>query len=438
MSILKYCLFNSTWVSDINNLFVIFKYFFNSMIDRSIDVVSADLRTALQSPGSAEDILLQGRDSVHVFSLEYGRQRIIETILNELRLQSRFGSPYNEVSVDGEVRAPGQYPFEAGMRVSHLIRAGGSMREGAYARDAELTRFAVIDGEYRATEIIDVDLNAILRGDATADLELTAHDYLSISLVPDWNVNWTVILSGEIRFPGSYRVLQGETLSQLLTRAGGLTDHAFPQGAIFLRDALREREREQMDILAARMEADLTAMSLETLETTGTEALQTGRTLLEQLRNAEPVGRLVIDIEGITTRTDGDTSLIQDIELRDGDRLLVPVASQEVTVIGEAQQPTSHLYQPGLSRDDYIDLSGGLTRRADKKLIYVVRASGAVIASNQSKWFGRGGSTEIRPGDTVVVPLETDRIRPLTFWTNVTQILYQGAIAIAAVKSFDK
>jgi protein involved in polysaccharide export with SLBB domain len=106
-------------------------------------------------------------------------------------------------------------------------------------------------------------------------------------------------------------------------------------------------------------------------------------------------------------------------------------------VIGEAQQPTSHLFQPGLSRDAYIQLSGGLTRRADKKLIYVVRASGAVIAANQSKWFGRGGATEIRPGDTIVVPLETDRIRPITFWTQVTQILYQGAIAIAAVKTFD-
>ena len=408
-----------------------------SKIDRSVDVLSADLRAALQNPGSADDVLLQGRDSVHIFSLEFGRQRVISPILDELRLQSQFGTPFNEVTVGGQVRAPGQYPLEAGMRISHLIRAGGNLRESAYAHEAELTRFAVIDGEYRAKEIVDVDLNAILRGDSTADIELTAHDYLSISLVPDWNVNWSVSLDGEVRFPGTYQVLQGETLSQLLARAGGLTDHAFPQGVIFLREALREREREQMDILAARMEADLTAMSLETLETTGTEALQTGRTLLAQLRNAEPVSRLVIDIEEITRRVDGDTSLIQDIELRDGDRLLVPVLSQEVTVIGEAQQPTSHLYQPGLSRDDYIQLSGGLTTRADKKLIYVVRASGAVIASNQSKWFGRGGSTEIRAGDTVIVPLETDRIRPLTFWTNVTQILYQGVIAVAAIKTFD-
>jgi hypothetical protein len=105
-------------------------------------------------------------------------------------------------------------------------------------------------------------------------------------------------------------------------------------------------------------------------------------------------------------------------------------------VIGETQQNTSHLFQPGLSRDDYIQMSGGLTRRADKKLIYVVRASGAVITGSRSRWFGRGDGAEIRSGDTIVVPLDTDRIRPLTFWTNVTQILYQGAIAVAAVNSF--
>jgi protein involved in polysaccharide export with SLBB domain len=117
---------------------------------------------------------------------------------------------------------------------------------------------------------------------------------------------------------------------------------------------------------------------------------------------------------------------------------MVPKRAQEVTVIGETQQNTSHLYQPGLTRDDYIQMSGGLTRRADRKLIYVVRASGAVIAGNQSRWFGRSNGTEIRPGDTIVVPLEVDRIRPLTLWTSVTQILYQAAIAVAAIETFGK
>ena len=310
------------------------------------------------------------------------------------------------------------------------------MAEGAYALEAELTRFAVVNGEYRTKEIIEVDLDAILGGDQTADLSLAAHDQLKISLVPDWNAKWSVTLEGEVKFPGQYQILRGETLSQLLQRAGGLTDHAFPEGEIFLRQSLKEREREQVKLLVARMEADLTSLSLETLGTTGANALRSGQSLLEQLRNADPVGRLVIDIEQITSRG-GDGAVTGDIELKDGDRLLVPTKPQEVTVIGEAQQPTSHLYQPGFTRDDYINLSGGLTRRADKKLIYVVRASGAVIASNRSKWFGRGAATAIQPGDTIVVPLKTDRIRPLTFWTQVTQILFQGAIAVAAIRTFD-
>ena len=87
-------------------------------------------------------------------------------------------------------------------------------------------------------------------------------------------------------------------------------------------------------------------------------------------------------------------------------------------------------------RDDYINLSGGLTRRADKKRIYVVRANGGVVVGGQSRWLGRGARVDIRPGDTIVVPLDADKMRPMTFWTNVTQILYQGAIAVAAVKTF--
>ena len=156
---------------------------------------------------------------------------------------------------------------------------------------------------------------------------------------------------------------------------------------------------------------------------------------MSQLRNTEAVGRLVIDLPGIESSTRSVTPL----ELRDGDRLLVPKQPQSVTVIGETQQNTSHIYDGTLSRDDYIALSGGLTRRADRGLIYVVRASGAVEAGGRSRWFGRGTSkgARIRPGDTIVVPLETDRVRPLTLWTSVTQILYQAAIAVAAIETFN-
>jgi protein involved in polysaccharide export with SLBB domain len=113
---------------------------------------------------------------------------------------------------------------------------------------------------------------------------------------------------------------------------------------------------------------------------------------------------------------------------------VIPRLAQEITVLGEVQNVTSHLYQAGLNRDDYIGKSGGVTQRADRKHIYVVRADGSV-AGSRGGWFRRSTS-EIRPGDTIVVPLDTERVRPLPLWTAVTQIIYNLAIAAAAVNSF--
>jgi len=251
--------------------------------------------------------------------------------------------------------------------------------------------------------------------------------------VPEWDTTWTVSLKGEVTFPGEYRVRRGETLADVLQRAGGLTENAFAEGSVFLRESLKEQEREQIEMLARRLEADLASLSLQSASTGGGETLDQGRVLLDQLRNTEAVGRLVIHLD---SGSKGEVAA--GIEMRDGDQLLVPTHTQVVTVIGETQQNTSHLYTESMSRDDYISQSGGLTRRADKKRIYIVRANGGVVAANQSRWLGRSGGVNIRPGDTIVVPLDADKMRPMTFWTNVTQILYQGAIAVAAIKTFDK
>ena len=400
-----------------------------------VSAVSANLAAALANPTSPENTLLMPRDRVYVFDLSLGRQRVVAPIMEELELQSRDGEPFQEVGITGQVRAPGTYPLEENMRVSDLIRAGGSLTEDAYTLKAELVRYEIVAGEFRRTEVIEIDLADVLnRAQGSSDVVLEEHDHLRVSGLPAWDSLWSVTLEGEVQFPGNYRIRRGETLAQVLERAGGLTDNAFPEGAIFLRESLREREQEQIEILARRLESDLTQLSLESLDTTGTDALTTGQELLTQLRSTEAVGRLVIDLgELLASGRDGGYA---DLELRDEDRLLVPKIAQEVTVIGETQQNTSHLYRPGISRDDYISMSGGLTRRADKGLIYVVRASGAVVTSSRSRWFARGGDNEIRPGDTIVVPLETDRVRPLTFWTNVTQILYQASIAIAAIETF--
>lgn len=401
-----------------------------------ISTLSADLEAALAAPQSERNVRLQSRDTLYVFDLEFGRQRVIEPILEELKLQANIESLYDEVEIAGRVRAPGAYPLHEGMHLSDLIRAGGKLAEGAYTEEAELTRYTVVNGEYRDKQVVSVDLDAVLNGDPEADVLLSPYDHLRINVVPDWESYWSVSVEGEVRFPGEYQILRGETLGQLLQRVGGLTDEAFPEGAIYLREDLKDREREQIQVLANRLESDLVSMSLQSLDTTGTQAFSVGQSLLTQLRSTEPVGRLVIDINRLLGGSPAEQRA-SDLELKDGDRLLIPVRSQSVTVLGEAQYPASHLYRSEFSRDDYIARSGGVTRRADEGLIYIVRAGGAVVSDNRSSWFRRSGGTEIRPGDTIVVPLETDRIRPLTFWTNVSQIFYQTAIAVAAIRTFD-
>ena len=405
--------------------------------DRHIVAVSADLAAALAAPGSSADIPLMARDQLTVFDLSSSRDRIIQPILEDLRMESTANQPEQLITVVGRVNVPGQYPLEAGMRVADLIRAGGGLADAAYAGKAELTRYVVVDGGTRRTELLSVDLAAALSGNPSANVPLEPYDVLSVKQLSQWTNQESVTLQGEVRFPGTYTIKPGETLQSVVDRAGGLTQYAFPQGAVFTRMELRLREQQQMDDLAQRMKVELGVLALRAVATSSggnagnaSGALIVGRSLLQQLQGEKAVGRLVINLSRISSEP---ASSPYDVVLRDGDELLVPKFEQEVTVIGEIQDPTSHLYNPNLSRDDYIRLSGGLTAQADRKRVYVVRADGSVVANEGSRWFSRGSNIQIQPGDTIVVPINAEQMLPLPFWQAVTGIMYNVAIAAAAV-----
>jgi protein involved in polysaccharide export with SLBB domain len=397
-------------------------------------VFSTDLARALTARGTPADTELAPRDRVYVFDLESGRDSVIEPLMRELRIQSNIDMPTTQVRVGGKVKVPGEYPLEPGMRVSDLVRAGGSLDQSAYEGRAELTRYAIIDGESRKTELIEIDIKRIRAGDAVADLELKPFDTLLIKETPMWAQQESVELRGEVRFPGRYPIFRGETLRSLMARAGGMTDLAFVEGAVFTREELRERERKQIETLANRMQSDLAQLSLQASQEAGKDASQAmaaGQALLANLKATQPVGRLVINLPKSASAKPGSAD---DIVLKNGDLLVVPRAMQEVTVLGEVQSSTSHLYSADLGRDDYINKSGGLTQRADEDRIYVVKADGSVLASNGGSWFHRTSS--IHAGDTVVVPMDAERMRALPLWTAVTTIIYNLAIAVAAVNSF--
>jgi protein involved in polysaccharide export with SLBB domain len=402
--------------------------------DRKITVFSADLSQAISQPNSAANFELAPRDRIYVFDMESGRDRIVEPLMRELRMQSGIDEPTREVSIAGKAKVPGKYPFEPGMRVSDLLRAGGTPDEAAYGGEAELTRYDVVNGESRQAKLIQIDLRKVLAGDPTANIALQPFDYLVIKELPLWAKQEEVEVSGEVKFPGRYPIHRGETLRSVMERAGGVTDLAFVPGSVFTRKELKEREHKQIESLANRMQSDVAMFSLQTAQETGkdaSQALTVGQALLTNLRDAKPVGRLVINLNESVAAKPGSE---QDVILKDGDSLFVPRVTQEVTVIGEVQSTTSHLYDASLGRDDYIQKSGGLTPRADKSRIYIVRADGSVVTNEGNSWFSSGAG--IQPGDTIVAPLDTERMRPLPFWTAVTTIIYNLSIAAAAVNSF--
>jgi protein involved in polysaccharide export with SLBB domain len=402
--------------------------------DRRVTVISADLEAALREPGSTADVPLMARDRITVFDLQSSRDRVIQPLIEDLRQQSNISRPEEVVRIDGRANVPGEYPLETGMTVRDLIRAGGGLSDSAYGGTAELTRYRVVNGESRQTDLIKVDLAAVLRADPAANIHLEPFDVLSIKEVQSWTDRETLVLRGQVKFPGEYSVKPGETLKSVMMRAGGLTQFAFPEGSVFTRRELREREQRELDQLANRMQNDIAFVALEgsvANQAGAASALSVGQSLLSQLRASKAVGRLVINLRGVMESPIGSQ---YDVVLRDGDELIVPKLRQEVTVIGEVQTVTSHLYKPGLTRDDYIAMSGGETRRADHGRVYVVRADGSVVPNAGSRWF-RTSSDSIKPGDTIVVPLNAEHIPPLPFWQAVTQIIYNVAVAFLAVHS---
>ena len=94
-------------------------------------------------------------------------------------------------------------------------------------------------------------------------MQLRPYDTLVIKPIPMWMEPGTIELAGEVRFPGKYPIHQGETLHSVLVRAGGFTEVAFPYGAVFIREDLKKREKDQLELLANRLQNDLAALSLE-------------------------------------------------------------------------------------------------------------------------------------------------------------------------------
>jgi len=248
--------------------------------------------------------------------------------------------------------------------------------------------------------------------------------------IPEWQSTYEVTLRGEVRFPGTYAIKRGETLTQLIERAGGFTEHAFIKGAVFTREELRKQEQERKKILAQELQREVAGNML-----TGTGDSRVSydemRTLLADLLSAEPVGRLIMDLPKLLSANGAN-----DVQLKDGDTLHVPSRNDSVSIMGEVQMATSYRFDPDVSVEEYIDRSGGTKEKADEDRIYIVKANGAIERyEGGSSWFSFSESSQLGPGDAIIVPMDTTYTENLELWSQVTSILYNTAVAVAAINS---
>lgn len=369
------------------------------------------------------------KDQVNIQDLAlFSRQRLLTPIIEKLKQQASAGQPLQLVEVAGSVKYPGIYPLAVNNKVNQVVLAAGGLLESAYLGRTQLTRNVINDGTANKLSV-EFNLQAALAGDQQNNIILHSKDRINIHQIPAWQENLIIELRGEFVFPGKYTIRRGETLTQLIDRAGGYTNFAYTDGSVFTRRKLKQLEKQNLVRVAEGLRMEIASKSLAQSRNSNVIDYSQAKLLLNDLTKITPVGRLVVDLDRIS-----DQPAI-DVLLEDGDVLYVPTKQNSINVVGQVQVATSHMFQPGLNAGEYVSLSGGLKQQADAERIYIIKANGSVeVPPQNNNWFAAAKQTGLlEPGDTVVVPLNSEYMDQLTLWSTGTQIIYQAAVAIAAI-----
>lgn len=327
------------------------------------------------------------------------------------------------VSIAGEVEKPGNYILHPEMTVGDLVFAA---RKYESARnEAELFRLDPEKGFL--LEKINLDDAGDLQ------IKLKPIDYISIKRKPYYSELGHATLTGEFNYPGTYPIQVGTTLGEIIDRAGGFTENAYLEAAIFTKKSVQKLQREALENLIretrlrllAEQRAIMGSISSETDKLAQMQYIKIQEQQLESLKKIQNPGRVVINLL--------DPNQL-DVPLESGDRIEIPRLTKTVQIIGEVYNATGITYEEGLSLNDYIEIAGGPKPTANTREIYIRRASGKVEKGNIRSPSGkRGGSVKIKPGDTIIVPEEVKIGRSgwevLAFTTDV---LYKIGLAIAA------
>lgn len=306
-----------------------------------------------------------------------------------------------------------------------------------------------LDPDTLKTTVIPFDLGKlVLQHDTSQDMELQAGDVVTVFSEADIRLPLAqqtklVKLEGEFAHSGTYSVHPGETLRQLIARAGGLTPNAYLFGSEFTRESTRVVQQARIDEYVQNLQAEMQRGTLATAAmatssaqdiSSATAAQATERELVARLRQIRATGRIVFQFDPTAT----GMNAIPDVPLEDGDRFIVPSVPSNVNVVGSVYNQNSFLFNKSERVGTYLRLAGGPNRSADSKHSFVIRADGEVVSrgSVHSAWGNEFNNLRLNPGDTVVVPEKVfapSSMRYLLQWSQVFSQLAFGALAFNAL-----
>jgi protein involved in polysaccharide export with SLBB domain len=354
-----------------------------------------------------------------------------------VRIFGRYEEDPPKVAVYGDVLRPGDYPMSAGMTAAALVEVAGGFRRSAYRDSASLASYVADNGQRVATDQQTIRIGAAVSGEASADVRLKPGDVLTVLRIPGWSdIGRSVSIRGEVTYPGSYGINEGERLSVLLKRVGGFRETAYPQGAVLERVEVREMAEEGRRDLIQKIEMMGSTVRVAP-NTSGKDTAdlmqaiqQQQQQILGQLR-AQPVsGRMVITISTDIASWENTPA---DVTLRGGDVITIPKRPNFVMSYGQVYNPNALTFQPGKTAGWYLKQAGGPTELANKKGIYVIRANGSVISPGGTSDLFSGGvlNAKMQPGDVVVVPEKF--VTGTSAWqTTLATASFLASLAIAA------
>jgi protein involved in polysaccharide export with SLBB domain len=398
-------------------------------------------RDMLPEPASHGEIVRLVPPDLHAETIEFDVPELLIGNVNlnlqpfdTIRIFGRYEADAPKVTIRGEVLRPGVYPMSKDMTAAQLVRMAGGFKRDALRENADLTSYNTGRDDAVTGSLASVQIGSAVAGThSQADVVLKPGDILTIHQMTGWSdIGQSVKISGQVRFPGSYGFQDGETLSSILKRAGGLLPAAYPTGAVLIREQVKDVEQKSRDEIIRQIETTSAAARLSPTAAGANSAatMQMIRAqedeVIQDLKNHPPTGRMVIHI---TADIDSWANTPADVELRRGDELLIPKQPGFVLVTGQVYNSTALTFTPGKTAAWYLSRAGGTNSTANRKEIFIIRANGSVYGRRSGGGWLEGDvlSTRLDPGDVVVVPQKI--IGGSVFWRNV---LMAGQIAASA------